>query len=137
MCTHEAPLRCRWCQVVWENVRCLENGETVSLAGTHLGHNIPDKNGNRCVYDLRCGLCASDVSFNLISTNLRAHTHHMVISPSFHHKHEPSSLCPAHNRARAATASTSCAWPEALEAPPRRRKRRLSNRSMTPWIEAG
>ena len=24
-------------EVVWENVRCLANGEAVSLAGTHLG----------------------------------------------------------------------------------------------------
>ena len=29
-------------EVVWENVRCLKNGEVVSLAGTHLGHNRPD-----------------------------------------------------------------------------------------------
>eukprot|EP01038_Epipyxis_sp_PR26KG_P008530 gene8530-11530_t len=34
-------------EVVWENVRCLPNGETVSLAGTHLGHNLPDRKGNR------------------------------------------------------------------------------------------
>ncbi len=36
-------------EVVWENVRCLSDGETVSLAGTHLGHNLPDRKGNRCV----------------------------------------------------------------------------------------
>jgi len=24
-------------EVIWENVRCLTNGEAVSLAGTHLG----------------------------------------------------------------------------------------------------
>ena len=29
-------------EVVWDNVRVLEGGETVSLAGTHLGHNLPD-----------------------------------------------------------------------------------------------
>lgn len=34
-------------EVVWENVRCVGRGEAVSLAGTHLGHNLPDKNGNR------------------------------------------------------------------------------------------
>jgi len=34
-------------EVVWENVRCLKNGEAVSLDGTHLGHNLPDKKGNR------------------------------------------------------------------------------------------
>eukprot|EP01084_Bolivina_argentea_P203942 348237_1 len=32
-------------EVVWDNVRCLKNGECVSLGGTHLGHNIPDKAG--------------------------------------------------------------------------------------------
>ena len=34
-------------EVHWENVRCLKNGEAVSLTGTHLGHNLPDKKGNR------------------------------------------------------------------------------------------
>ena len=29
-------------EVIWENVRVLEDGETVSLDGTHLGHNLPD-----------------------------------------------------------------------------------------------
>lgn len=33
-------------EVNWENVRCLRNGETVSLNGTHLGYNIPDNKGN-------------------------------------------------------------------------------------------
>lgn len=28
-------------EVVWENVRCLRDGEAVSVDGTHLGHNIP------------------------------------------------------------------------------------------------
>lgn len=40
-------------EVVWDNVRVLKNsGETVSLAGTHLGHNIPDKAGNRYCINL-------------------------------------------------------------------------------------
>jgi peptide methionine sulfoxide reductase MsrB len=39
-------------EVVWENVRCLPDGECVSLAGTHLGHNIPDKKGNRYCINL-------------------------------------------------------------------------------------
>lgn len=40
-------------EVVWDNVRVLRNsGETVSLAGTHLGHNIPDRNGNRYCINL-------------------------------------------------------------------------------------
>ena len=40
-------------EVVWENVRVLKNsGETVSVSGTHLGHNIPDKKGNRYCINL-------------------------------------------------------------------------------------
>lgn len=38
--------------VVWENVRCLEDGECVSVDGTHLGHNIPDEKGNRYCINL-------------------------------------------------------------------------------------
>ena len=39
-------------EVVWENVRTLRDGETVSLDGTHLGHNLPDKTGNRYCINL-------------------------------------------------------------------------------------
>ena len=39
-------------EVVWENVRCLPNGEAISLDGTHLGHNLPDKSGNRYCINL-------------------------------------------------------------------------------------
>jgi len=39
-------------EVVWENVRCLKNGEAVSLGGTHLGHNLPDSKGNRYCINL-------------------------------------------------------------------------------------
>ncbi|GAX18552.1 hypothetical protein FisN_10Hh247 [Fistulifera solaris] len=40
-------------EVVWENVRVLRNsGETVSLDGTHLGHNLPDSKGNRYCINL-------------------------------------------------------------------------------------
>lgn len=39
-------------EVVWENMRCLPNGESVSLDGTHLGHNLPDKKGNRYCINL-------------------------------------------------------------------------------------
>ena len=39
-------------EVVWDNVRCLRDGETVSLAGTHLGHNLPDRKGNRYCINL-------------------------------------------------------------------------------------
>ena len=41
-------------EVVWDNVRVLEGGETVSLAGTHLGHNLPDGKGNRYCINLCC-----------------------------------------------------------------------------------
>jgi peptide methionine sulfoxide reductase MsrB len=39
-------------EVVWDNVRCLDNGEAVSLGGTHLGHNLPDSGGNRYCINL-------------------------------------------------------------------------------------
>jgi len=39
-------------EVVWENVRCLRNGEAVSVDGTHLGHNLPDRKGNRYCINL-------------------------------------------------------------------------------------
>eukprot|EP01032_Pedospumella_encystans_P012797 gene12796-14776_t len=39
-------------EVVWENVRCLTDGEAVSVDGTHLGHNIPDRKGNRYCINL-------------------------------------------------------------------------------------
>jgi len=39
-------------EVVWENVRCLPGGEAVSVDGTHLGHNLPDKKGSRYCINL-------------------------------------------------------------------------------------
>ena len=39
-------------EVNWKYVRVLEDGEVVSLDGTHLGHNIPDSNGNRYCINL-------------------------------------------------------------------------------------
>ena len=39
-------------EVVWENTRVLKDGETVSVTGTHLGHNLPDRNGNRYCINL-------------------------------------------------------------------------------------
>ena len=39
-------------EVVWENVRSLSDGEMVSLTGTHLGHNLPDRTGNRYCINL-------------------------------------------------------------------------------------
>jgi hypothetical protein len=31
----------------WQYVRILPDGEAVSVDGTHLGHNLPDRHGNR------------------------------------------------------------------------------------------
>mmetsp|Transcript_31107 Transcript_31107/g.29949 ORF Transcript_31107/g.29949 Transcript_31107/m.29949 type:complete len:231 (-) Transcript_31107:376-1068(-) len=40
-------------EVVWDNVRVLSSsGETVALDGTHLGHNLPDRSGNRYCINL-------------------------------------------------------------------------------------
>mmetsp|Transcript_8466 Transcript_8466/g.12730 ORF Transcript_8466/g.12730 Transcript_8466/m.12730 type:complete len:223 (-) Transcript_8466:140-808(-) len=39
-------------EVIWENVRCLGDGESVSVDGTHLGHNLPDSSGNRYCINL-------------------------------------------------------------------------------------
>ena len=37
----------------WEHVRCLKDGECVSTTGTHLGHNLPDRSGNRyCIVSI-------------------------------------------------------------------------------------
>lgn len=41
-------------EVNWEYVRVLPNGETVSVDGTHLGHNLPDSKGNRYCINLVC-----------------------------------------------------------------------------------
>ena len=39
-------------EVNWDYVRVLPDGEAVSIDGTHLGHNLPDKNGNRYCINL-------------------------------------------------------------------------------------
>jgi len=41
-------------EVVWDDVRCLKNGECISTTGTHLGHNLPDGKGNRYCINLVC-----------------------------------------------------------------------------------
>jgi peptide methionine sulfoxide reductase MsrB len=41
-------------EVNWEYVRVLPNGETVSVDGTHLGHNLPDSKGSRYCINLVC-----------------------------------------------------------------------------------
>ena len=35
-------------------MRVLADGEAVSLNGTHLGHNLPDRSGNRYCINLCC-----------------------------------------------------------------------------------
>ena len=39
-------------EVLSDRVRVLPDGETVSLDGTHLGHNLPDNKGNRYCINL-------------------------------------------------------------------------------------
>ncbi|KAI2510661.1 hypothetical protein MHU86_3772 [Fragilaria crotonensis] len=39
-------------EVNWEYVRCMKNGESISVDGTHLGHNLPDRKGNRYCINL-------------------------------------------------------------------------------------
>lgn len=39
-------------EVNWDFVRVLHDGETVSVDGTHLGHNLPDHKGNRYCINL-------------------------------------------------------------------------------------
>lgn len=39
-------------EVNWQYVRVLPDGECVSVDGTHLGHNIPDRKGNRYCINL-------------------------------------------------------------------------------------
>jgi len=41
-------------EVDWTHVRVLPDGETVSVDGTHLGHNLPDAKGNRYCINLVC-----------------------------------------------------------------------------------
>lgn len=39
-------------EVNWDHVRVLPDGEAISTAGTHLGHNLPDRKGNRYCINL-------------------------------------------------------------------------------------
>jgi peptide methionine sulfoxide reductase MsrB len=41
-------------ELVRENVRVLPDGETVSITGTHLGHNLPDAKGARHCVNIAC-----------------------------------------------------------------------------------
>merc|ERR1719191_2680113 len=42
----------RKAEVLWRNVVQLDDGEIVSLTGTHLGHNLPDEAGDRYCINL-------------------------------------------------------------------------------------
>ena len=42
-------------EVIWDDVRCLKNGEAITVDGVHLGHNLPDSKGNRyCINLVSC-----------------------------------------------------------------------------------
>jgi len=41
-------------EVDWDSVRVLPNGETITVDGVHLGHNLPDGKGNRYCINLIC-----------------------------------------------------------------------------------
>lgn len=60
-------------EVVWDTVRALKGGETVSLTGTHLGHNLPDRKGNRYCINLVSiagyPTTSSSSNSNLVSTS--------------------------------------------------------------------
>ena len=40
--------------MITDDTRVLEDGEVVSMDGTHLGHNLPDGKGNRYCINLVC-----------------------------------------------------------------------------------
>ena len=46
-------------EVIWEHVRVLEDLEVVSTAGTHLGHSIPDADGQRFCINL-CSVAGTE-----------------------------------------------------------------------------
>ena len=52
-------------EVNWDLVRVLKDGETVSVDGTHLGHNLPDGSGNRYCINLVSYLYTLGISLHL------------------------------------------------------------------------
>ena len=52
-------------EVNWDLVRVLKDGETVSVDGTHLGHNLPDGSGNRYCINLVSYLYTLGISLYL------------------------------------------------------------------------
>jgi peptide methionine sulfoxide reductase MsrB len=55
-------------EVHWEHTRCLPNGESVSMAGTHLGHNLPDRSGNRYCINL-VSVCGNPTTTTTTTTS--------------------------------------------------------------------
>jgi hypothetical protein len=54
-------------KVVWENVRTLKgSGETVSVDGTHLGHNLPDRTVRHKIQSIQCDVKALQFSLFLV-----------------------------------------------------------------------
>ena len=58
-------------EVLWEHVRVLSDGETVSVDGTHLGHNIPDAEGARYCINL-CSVAGPPPARRLTQDEMRA-----------------------------------------------------------------
>lgn len=58
----------------WDNVRVLSNGETVSIDGTHLGHNLPDKYGRRYCINL-----VSIAGNQIVDTNTNTTTSNEIV----------------------------------------------------------
>jgi len=66
-------------EVNWDYVRVLPDGETVSVDGTHLGHNLPDRKGNRyCISKLKLQLLLLDFSHTL---EIRVELQTLTLSP--------------------------------------------------------
>eukprot|EP00542_Grammatophora_oceanica_P012992 CAMPEP_0194027826 /NCGR_PEP_ID=MMETSP0009_2-20130614/1874_1 /TAXON_ID=210454 /ORGANISM="Grammatophora oceanica, Strain CCMP 410" /LENGTH=188 /DNA_ID=CAMNT_0038666999 /DNA_START=138 /DNA_END=705 /DNA_ORIENTATION=- len=63
-------------EVNWDRVRVLSDGETVSLDGTHLGHNLPDQQGDRYCINL------VSVAGKAASNEAVEAEHRGVLSPS-------------------------------------------------------
>ena len=57
-------------EVLWENVRVLSDGETVSVDGTHLGHLIPDASGPRYCINL-CSVAGLGPARRLTQDDMR------------------------------------------------------------------
>ena len=58
-------------EVVWEHVRVLPDGETVSTDGSHLGHNIPDAKGSRYCINL-CSVAGQPPPRRISADDVRA-----------------------------------------------------------------